>query len=73
MKQQVDHDPESPQSEPLPPAGEKENMLLADEVVCLNQMSLFLKWLFGPPGLHIRDYAGRTDKPGPSQPKQEGA
>jgi hypothetical protein len=28
--------------------------------------ALLVRWLFGPPGLHIRDYVGRTASQVPS-------
>jgi hypothetical protein len=45
--------------------------MVDDDSVRLREMTLVLKWLFGPPGLHIRDYLGTVDVSANRTPPQE--
>lgn len=37
--------------------------MVDDDSVRLREIALVLKWLFGPPGMHIRDYLGTVEEP----------
>lgn len=45
--------------------------MVDDDSVRIREMTLVLQWLFGPPGLHIRDYLGTVDVSSAHKPPQE--
>ncbi len=46
-------------------------LMIDDDSVRLREMALVVKWLFGPPGLHIRDYMETLDVSTTHKPSQE--
>lgn len=42
-----------------------------DDAMRLREIALVLKWLFGPPGLHIRDYLVTVEAVPTSKSKEE--
>jgi hypothetical protein len=45
--------------------------MLDEDALRLREMSLVLKWLFGPPGLHVRDYQELAGMKTPYRTKRE--
>lgn len=45
--------------------------MVDEDALRLREMTLVIRWLFGPPGLHIRDYLGTADIPSNHMPSQE--